>query len=115
MAVEADMQTALNRAMDYCIENGILKEFLVRYRAEVLGMFLEEFDAEKYERTIRDEGREEGIQVGREEGREEGREDINMLGDWLVRAGRSNEFHKSLTDRKLQKELFMEFELEGKR
>ena len=103
MAVEADMQTALNRAMDYCIENGILKEFLVRYRAEMLGMFLEEFDAEKYERTIRDEGREEG------------REDINMLGAWLTESGRSNEFLKSLTDRALQKELFMEFELERKR
>lgn len=27
-------------------------------------MLLEEFDAEKYERTIREEGREDGIQVG---------------------------------------------------
>ena len=110
MAVEADMQTALNRAMDYCIENGILKEFLVRYRAEVLGMFLEEFDAEKYERTIRDEGREEGIQVGREEGETK----VNRLGVLLTEAGRSNEFLKSLTDRTLQKELFVEFGLEGK-
>lgn len=60
MAAEKDMQTALNRAVDYCIEEGILKEFLLKNRAEVLGMLLEEFDAEKYERTIRGEGREEG-------------------------------------------------------
>ncbi len=119
MAEEKDMQTALNQGIDYCIENGILKEFLLRYRAEVLGMFLEEFDAEKYERTIRDEGKEEGIQegikVGIKEGIKEGREAVNRLGALLIGAGRSNEFHKSLTDRELQKKLFIEFGLEGKR
>ena len=72
MAAEKDMQTALNRAADYCIEEGILKEFLLKNRAEVLGMLLEEFDAEKYERTIRGEGREEGKKEGREEGKKEG-------------------------------------------
>ena len=68
MAVEKDMQTALNRAVNSCIEKGILKEFLLKNRAEVLGMLLEEFDAEKYERTIRSEGRSGGsrrdIQTG---------------------------------------------------
>ena len=64
MAAEKDMQTAMNGAVDYCIEKGILKEFLLKNRAEVLGMLLEEFDTEKYERTIRGEGREEGIKEG---------------------------------------------------
>ena len=49
MAVEKDIQTALNRAVDSCIENGILKEFLLKNRAEVLGMLLEEFDVDKCE------------------------------------------------------------------
>ena len=44
----------------------------LKKRAEVLGMLLEEFDAEKYERTIRGEGREEGKKEGREEGKKEG-------------------------------------------
>ena len=35
-------------------------------------MLLEEFDKEKYERTLRSEGREEGIKEGREEGIKEG-------------------------------------------
>ena len=42
MAVEKDMQTALNRAVDSCIEKGILKEFLLKNRAEVLGILLTE-------------------------------------------------------------------------
>ena len=68
MFEEKDIQTALNRAVDECIEKRILREFLLRNRAEVLGMLLEEFDAEKYERTIRGEGREEGRKEGRKEG-----------------------------------------------
>ena len=67
-------------------------------------MSLEEFDAEKYERTIRSEGREEG--------REEGEMKVNRLGLLLTEAGRSNEFLKSLSDRELQKKLFVEFGLE---
>lgn len=55
---------ALAEAIDYCIEQDILSEFLRINRMEVLGMFLEEFDAEKYERTIRSEGREEGREEG---------------------------------------------------
>ena len=67
-------------------------------------MLLEEFDAEKYERTIRSEGREEG--------REEGKVEVNRLGIFLTEAGRSDEFLKSLSDRELQKKLFVEFGLE---
>ena len=69
-----DRNEALNMAVDHCIEEGILSSFLRKNRAEVLGMLLEEFDAGKYERTLREEGREEGRQEGREEGRQEGRE-----------------------------------------
>ena len=104
MSAMEDTQSALNRAIDDCIENGVLKEFLLQNRAEVLGMLLEEFDAEKYERTLRSEGREEG--------REEGEVKVNRLGILLTEAGRGNEFLKSLSDRELQKRLFVEFGLE---
>lgn len=57
-------KTALTDAVDYCIENGILVDFLRKNRAEVLGMLLEEFDVKKYERTLRREGREEGREEG---------------------------------------------------
>lgn len=110
MVAEKDIQTALNKAIDYCIEKDILKEILLRNRAEVLGMLLEEFDAEKYERTLRGEGWENG----REEGRKEGELKINRLGTLLMKAGRSNEFLDSLSDREFQKRLLMEFGLEDK-
>lgn len=57
-------ETALNEAVDFCIEKNILAGFLRQYRAEVLGMLLEEFDVKKYERSLREDGREEGREEG---------------------------------------------------
>lgn len=59
-----NMDSTLNKAIDYCIENGILAEFLKKYRAEVIGMLLEEFDVEKYERTLKREGYDTGYNTG---------------------------------------------------
>lgn len=67
-ATEKDMQKALNVAISYCIDHDILSDFLRKYQSEVLGMLLEEFDVEKYERTIRRESWEEGKEEGKEEG-----------------------------------------------
>ena len=69
VAEKDDRKEALESAIEYCIENHILEEFLRKYRSEVLGMLLEEFDVKKYERSLREEGREEGRKIGREEGR----------------------------------------------
>ncbi|MDD6441092.1 MAG: hypothetical protein PUG71_03125 [bacterium] len=68
VAVSRPMQEALEEAVEYCIDHGILSEFLRRHRSEVLGMLLEEFDVEKYERTIKKEGYEEGHASGLQEG-----------------------------------------------
>lgn len=57
-------ETALHEAVDFCIEKNILSGFLRQYRAEVLGMLLEEFDVKKYERSLREDGREEGREEG---------------------------------------------------
>lgn len=76
--------------MDYCIENGILEKVLKENRAEVLGMLLEEFDVEKYERTLKSEGREEGIREGMEIGKKQGIEQgICCMVEALQEAGQT--------------------------
>lgn len=82
-------EEALADAVDYCIENGILEEFLRKNRAEVLGMLLEEFDVKKYERTLKNEGREEGIEIGRKQGIEQG---ICCLVEVLQENGQSKSY-----------------------
>jgi predicted transposase/invertase (TIGR01784 family) len=58
----------------------ILKAFLLANRAEIKGMFLEDYNIETFKRDMRAEGYEEGLEEGRKEGRkeglEEGRKDI---------------------------------------
>ncbi len=65
---------AVNAAVDSCIADGIMKNFLVRHKAEVMNVCITEFDEKIYTESIREEGREEGREQGREQGREEGRE-----------------------------------------
>ena len=55
---------AIEKAIDECIKKGILADFLRKHRAEVLDVCLTEFDQEKYDNTVR----EEGFKKGREEG-----------------------------------------------
>ena len=67
----SDTREAMNQAIDYCIEHGILEEILRKNRGEILGSLLETFDKEKYEKTIREESFESGYSSGKEDGRKE--------------------------------------------
>lgn len=53
---------AVVRATDECIEKGILKDILVKHRAEVVDMFLTTFDKKMYEEALREEGRDEMLE-----------------------------------------------------
>lgn len=92
-------QEALNMVIDYCIDHDILSEFLKSYRAEVLGMLLEEFDVDKYERTIKAEGREEG------------REEILELTRKLIEQNRMDDLKRLAEDSAYREKLFREFGL----
>lgn len=59
-----NLEEAMNVAIDYCIEHGILEDILRKQRSQVLGSLLEEFDEKKYERTIRQESYDEGYDTG---------------------------------------------------
>ena len=63
-----NIEESLEQAIEFCIENDILANVLREYRAEVLGMILEEFDAKKYEKVIRVDEHEIAYAEGREEG-----------------------------------------------
>ena len=107
MADGLAVKEALEQAIQYCMEHGILYETLRNYRAEVLGMLLEEFDVDKYERTIRKEGMEEGI----EHGLELGVERSNHLARILIEQNRVEDLKRAAFDPAYQNELFQEFHL----
>jgi len=65
------LEDAIASAMDFCIENGILVEYLEKHGSEVRNMLLTEWKLEEAQQVWREEGIEAGIEKGREEGREE--------------------------------------------
>ncbi|OON86196.1 hypothetical protein BXO88_09120 [Oribacterium sp. C9] len=54
-----DIEKAVDSAVVSCIEDGILKEFLIAHRAEVIDMCLTEYDEKTFVNGIKEEGREE--------------------------------------------------------
>lgn len=63
-----DTKDAVNAAVDSCIADGIMKDFLLRHKAEVMNVCITEFDEKVFIEGIREEGLEEGLEKGREEG-----------------------------------------------
>ena len=59
-------------AIDICTERNILRDYLIKHKAEVTGMILTEYNETLHEKTLREEGIEEGRKEGHKEGREEG-------------------------------------------
>lgn len=54
------MEDAIDAAVQYCINNNVLKEFLNAHRAEVVSVCLTEFNEKVFVDSIREEGREAG-------------------------------------------------------
>ena len=62
------LSQAVNKAVNDCIKDGILADFLRDNKAEVIGMSIFEFDREEHERIIRTEEYEEGEAAGEARG-----------------------------------------------
>ena len=58
------LEAAVDRAVDVCLENGILKELLSVHRAEVKHVILTEYNEELHLKNTFEEGREEGLKEG---------------------------------------------------
>ena len=69
-----DIEEAVSLAIDECIREGILADFLRSNKAEVKAMSIYEFDAELHEKTVKDIAYEAGEKAGREAGEKAGRE-----------------------------------------
>ena len=82
------LEDAVELAICECIEEGILKEFLEKHRAEAKAMSIFEYDQEKHIRMEREEAWEEGRREGRESGLREGEENTKRIFK-LAQAGKT--------------------------
>lgn len=81
---EMNLNEAVERAIQECIREGILKDFLEKHRTEAKTMSIFEYDQEKHMRMEREEAMEEGLQKGIQEER-------NRIIQNMLRCGMSEE------------------------
>ena len=63
------LNEAVEKAVEECIQEGILREFFLKHRAEVVAMSIFEYDREWEEEILRKEEFEAGRELGKEEKR----------------------------------------------
>ncbi|WP_461255238.1 RpnC/YadD family protein [Treponema sp. R80B11-R83G3] len=92
------LDKSFRSAINYCIKNNILKDFLKRHGSEVLNMLYGEYDPEVEMRVVREEALEEGEEIGIEKGMEKGMEKEKLIiAKNLLSKGSTLEFVHEIT------------------
>ena len=110
------IEQAVERAITECISEGILKEFLLRNRAEAKHMSIYEYDEKEHIRLERaeakEEGRAEGIEQGIARGREEGEKRFARLIETLLKEGRTDAIALVTKDEEQREKWYKEYHIE---
>lgn len=88
---------AVEKAVDDCIRNGILSEFLAKNRAEAIAVSIFEYDEEKHMKSERKEWHEKGS------------DNLAALLKSLMDAGQTEEVNKVLNDHNYRKKILEEY------
>ena len=97
---ESSVEDALEKAIDTCINQDVLADFLKKHRAEVTNMILTTYDKDLYEKTLKEDAREEGMEY------------LNQLNKCLLKAKRYSDLERATEDIEYQKKLLKEFGIE---
>lgn len=97
---EPSVEDALEKAIDTCIHQDVLADFLKKHRAEVTNMILTTYDKDLYEKTLKENAREEGLESG------------ILLAKYLFNDNRSKDLERASKDIEYQKKLLKEYGIE---
>ncbi|MBD5522162.1 MAG: hypothetical protein HDR03_13250 [Lachnospiraceae bacterium] len=106
-AKELPFNEAVEKAVDYCIKNGILEDFLSKNRAEAIEVSIFEYDEEKHMKSER----EWAYNNGRKDGLEEGEQRLIKLQQLLLNAGRGEDLTRAINDKDYRQQLYKEYNL----
>ena len=113
-------EEAMTMAINECIENNVLKDFLIKNKQDVLFSCLFEYDAEKHMDVVANEeyakgledGKAKGLEEGEARGRAEGQAKLNMyvlLSDRLIKENRFDDLKHANEDETYRNKLYKEF------
>ena len=105
------LNEAVTLAVNDCINEGILEEFLRKNRSEVIAVSIFEYNKEDEEWKIRKAEYEAGKEAGIIEGESRGSNRILQLIQYLLQDGRHDEIHKITSDKDLLTSLLKEYNL----
>ena len=99
-ARQMPLAEAVEKAVDDCIAEGILSEFLKKNRAEAIKVSIYEYDEELHFRTLYEEGVEDGM--------ERGENRLNKLYSILIDRDRLDDLKRATQDKAYQEQLMIE-------
>lgn len=99
-AKQMPLAEAVAKAVDYCIDAGILAEFLKKNRAEAIKVSIYEYDEELHFQTLKEEGREEGLLQGEHR--------LNQLYSILIDTDRLEDLKHATKDKTYREQLMLE-------
>ncbi len=110
---EMELTQAITRAIEECIRENELRDFLKRRKKEVTNSILTQYDEEEVMEMISKESYEDGVeygmQVGEERGMRIGETRFKILVQKLTEAGRLEDLKRVLSDADFCNEIYMEF------
>lgn len=98
-----DLNAAVEKAVDECIHQGILEEFLRANRMEVIAVSIYEYDKEEEEKKLRKAEYAAGMLAGEKR--------LETLISLLLQNGRNAEIQKVVDDPELRENLYKEYNL----
>lgn len=93
------LKEAVTKAVDQCIKEGILADFLKKNKSEVISMSIFEYDEKLHEETMRKIGKREGV------------EKMAKLTSILIKSNRLDDLAKASENEEYRTLLFSEFNL----
>lgn len=118
-AAKKPLAEAVKLAVDTCIKEGILEDFLRKNRAEAIEMSIFEYDEEKHLKSEREiwkqagilEGKRAGIAEGKQAGIAEGESRLTKLLQLMMQGNQSENVEKVLADLEYREKLYKEYHL----
>lgn len=104
-----ELKEAVERGVDECIREDILKDFLLEQKAEVVAMSIYEYNEEYAKKANFEAGEEAGYVKGEEAGFVRGQERVNQLIRMLSEQNRIGDITRAANDKEYQERLFEEF------